>query len=293
MLPRGPRGRRSTPRGYRRPVLTITGSTGRLGSRVVAALADRPLRLLVRDAARAPRLPGAEVVVASYGDGEAARLALAGTTTLLMVSAAESADRRAEHLADVAAAVDAGVEHVVYTSFTGASPDAVFTLARDHAATEDALRASGMRTTVLRDGLYADLLVQFADEAGVLRGPAGDGRVAAVAVADVADALDAVLRDPAAHEGRTYELSGPQALTLDEVAATCRRVSGLPYAYERETVEQAWASRAAYGAPDWQVEAWVSTYLAIAAGEMATVSDDVERLTGRPATTLEQVLRGG
>ena len=210
-----------------------------------------------------------------------------------MVSAAEAADRLAQHLAFVDAAAEAGVEHVVYTSFTGAAPDAVFTLARDHAATEDALRASGVRTTFLRDGLYADLLVQFADAAGVLRGPAGDGRVAAVAVADVAASLVAVLRDPAAHAGRTYELSGPEALTLDEVAQTCRRVTGRPYAYERETVEQAWASRAGYGAPDWQVEAWVSTYLAIAAGEMATVSDDVERLTGRPARTLEQVLRGG
>ncbi len=272
-------------------MLALTGSTGRLGSRAAAALAGQPLRLLVRDPARAPRVEGAQVVAAPYADGDACRRALAGVTTLLMVSAAEAPDRLQQQLAFVAAAAAAGVEHVVYTSFTGAAPAAVFTLARDHAATEDALQASGMRTTVLRNGLYADLLPEFADGEGVLRGPAGDGRVAAVAVDDVADCLVAVLRAPERHAGRTYELTGPQALTLDEVAATCGRVTGRPFRYERETVEQAWASRAHYGAPDWEVEAWVSTYLAMAAGEMATVSDDVPRLTGRPARTLEQVLR--
>ena len=93
----------------------------------------------------------------------------------------------AAHRAFVDAAVRAGVRHVVYTSFAGASPDATFTLGRDHHDTEQALakaRASeGMTTTVLRDNFYADLLPLFADEVGVLRGPAGSGAVWASALA--------------------------------------------------------------------------------------------------------------
>jgi uncharacterized protein YbjT (DUF2867 family) len=273
-------------------MIGVTGVTGRVGGRVATRLAELglPLRLLARDPDRAPRLPGAQAARCSYGDTDEARQALSGVDTLLMVSASESAQRRAEHLGFVAAAADAGVRHVVYTSFDGAAPDCTFTLGRDHWATEQALRASGMASTMLRDNFYLDLLPLFAGPDGVLRGPAGDGRVAAVAIRDVADVAVTVLRDPAAHVGAVYRLTGPQALTLAELAATVTRVTGRPMSYHAETLAEAYASRAGYGAPDWQVDAWVSTYTAIAVGELAEVTDDVPRLTGRPATSLEQLL---
>ena len=103
----------------------------------------------------------------------------------------------------------------------------------------------------------------------------------------------AVLLAPERHSGRTYDLTGPQALTLAEVAATIAAVTGRPVSYRPETVEEAYASRASYGAPDWQVDAWVSTYTAIAAGELAAVSTAVPDLTGHPATSLEELLRRG
>jgi len=108
-------------------------------------------------------------------------------------------------------------------------------------------RATGLAVTLLRNNFYADLLPQFADRQGVLRGPAGEGRVAAVAREDAADSAVAVLLVGPEHDGATYELSGPQALTLDEVAAEISSVSGRPVRYERETREQAYASRAYYG----------------------------------------------
>ena len=273
--------------------IAVTGATGAVGGRIAARLAALGVaqRLVVRDPSRAPDLPATGVAQASYADPDALRRALTGAATLFLVSAAEAPDRRAQHLAAVEAARAAGVERVVYTSFLGAAPDATFTLARDHAATEAALASSGMRWTALRDSLYADLLPEFAGD-GVLRGPAGDGRVSAVARDDVADVAVAVLTSDG-HDGAAYDVTGPQALTLDEVAEVLTRVTGRPHRYERETLEQAYASRAAYGAPDWQVEAWVSTYTAIAAGEMATVSDTVERLLGRPALPLEALLRRG
>jgi len=231
------------------------------------------------------------VVRAPFGDGGAVRQALAGLDTVLMVSASETADRVDQHRTFVDAAAAAGVGHLVYVSFYGAAPDATFTLARDHWATEQHTRASGVPFTSLRDNLYADFLPQMVGTDGVIRGPAGDGRAAVVAQDDIADAVVAVLRDPGAHAGRVYELTGPQALTLAEVAAVITTVTGRPVSYVQETIEEAYASRASYGAPDWQLDAWVSTYTAIADGSLATVTTAISELTGHPATQLEQVLR--
>jgi uncharacterized protein YbjT (DUF2867 family) len=269
----------------------ITGSTGLVGGRVARALAgELPLRLIVRDASRAPDLAGSEVAVASYGDGEASRAALDGVDVLFMVSAAESRTRREEHRTFIAAAAAAGVGHIIYTSFVGASPEAVFTLGRDHGDAEVAIRDSGMRYTFLRDNFYSDLLPFFADDAGVIRGPAADGRVAAVGRADVADVAVAVLRAPETHRDAVYQLTGPEALTMAEIAERAGAFLGRTLSFQNETVEEAYASRAVFGAEQWQLEAWVSTYQAIADGEVAEVSTDVERLSGHPARTIEEAL---
>jgi NAD(P)H dehydrogenase (quinone) len=266
--------------------IAVTGATGRLGGRVARRLGARsiPQTLLVRDPARAPRLPGTEVVRAAFTDGDAVRRALDGVPVVLLVSAAESPDRVGEHRAFVDAAAAAGVGHLVYVSFVGAAPDATFTHARDHWHTEQHIRAAGPAWTFLRDNLYADFLPSLAGADGVIRGPAGDGRVAAVAQDDIAEAAVAVLTDPGAHAGRTYDLTGPEALTLHEVAGL------LGVRYQPETVEEAYRSRAAAGAPGWLVAAWVSTYTAIAAGDLAGVSDAVPRLTGHRATSVGELL---
>lgn len=247
-------------------------------------------RLVVRDARRAPDLQHVEVAVASYGDMTAARAALDGIETLFMVSGSEAPDRVEQHRTFVNAAVSAGVERIVYLSFYGASQDATFTLARDHWATEEHIRDSGLTWTFLRDNLYLDFLPSVAGDDGVIRGPAGNGRVAAVAIDDVADAAAAVLRHPEAHGSTAYRLTGPQALTLSEVADVMSEQLGRRFVYEPETLEEAYASRSVYDAPDWQVEAWVTTYTAIAAGELAEVTEDVERLTGHPPRSLRQLL---
>jgi len=274
-------------------MIAVTGATGRLGGRVARRLAAAGVsqRLLVRELARAPHLPGAAANRAAFDDHDAVRAALAGVETALMVSATETADRVDQHRAFVDSAAAAGVGHLVYTSFVGAAPDATFTLARQHWATEQHIRASGLRFTFLRDNLYADFLPGMVGEDGVLRGPAGQGRVAAVAQDDVADVAAAVLTEPSPHAGASYDLTGPEALTLHEVAAAIGEGSGRAVRYEPETVPQAYRSRARYGAPGWQVDAWVSTYTAIAAGELAAVSDAVPRLSGHPARSLAQLLR--
>ena len=277
------------------PDLTaVTGATGELGRRVARRLADRGIaqRMLVRDAGRAPRLDGAEVAtIAGYGDYDSVRAALEGIETLFFVPAEEALDRIAQHKTAVDAAVDAGVERIVYLSFVGATPDNTFTLGRHHWATEDHIRKKDVAFVFPRMNLYMDFIPLFAGADGVIRGPAGEGRVAAVLRDDIADVVAEILAGPAAHDGAIYDLTGPEAVTLGEIADVLTRVTGREVRFEDETVEAAWESRRASGAPDWMIEGWVTSYLAIANGELDVVSDDVERIAGHPPLRLEDWLR--
>jgi NAD(P)H dehydrogenase (quinone) len=275
------------------PAIAVTGATGNLGGRVAhrLAAAGNTQKLLVRNPDRAPRLSGATMARAAFADNDAVREALDGIPTVFMVSASESPDRVDQHRAFIDAAAAAGVRHLVYVSFFNAAPDATFTLARDHWATEQHIRASAMNFTFLRDNLYADFMPALAGDDDVIRGPGGEGRVAAVAQDDIADAATTVLTDPDTHAGRTYNLTGPQALTLYDVAILLSEATGRTITYHPETMEEAYKSRVSYGAPDWQVDAWVSTYTAIANGELADISNDIPALVGHPATTLDDLLR--
>lgn len=278
------------------PIMTsiaVTGATGAVGGRVARLLGPEVDRLVVRDATRAPVVDGTpEVRVATYADADAMRAALAGVDVLLLVSGAEAPDRLEQHRTAVRAAAEAGVGHVVYTSFDGAAADADFTLGRDHWHTEQAIRDSGMRWTFLRDSFYLDFFPMFAGDDGVIAGPAGEGRVAAVARADVADAAVAVLRDPGAHVDATHVLTGPEAISFRQAAARMTTALGRPFSFVDQTLEEAYASRRAFTDEQWQLDAWVSTYTAIGSDDLARVSPDVERLTGRAPRTLEDALLG-
>lgn len=275
------------------PDLAVTGSTRVLGGMVARGLAEAGFsqRLLVRDAGRAPQLPDSPAVVAGYADAAGSRSALQGTKMLFMVSASEAEDRLQQHCTFVDAAAEAGVQHIVYTSFFGAGPACTFTLGRDHYATEQRIRDSGMAFTFLRDNFYLDSLPMLAGEDGVIRGPAGDGVMAAVAREDIARCAVAVLRDPAVHAGFTYNLTGPEDISLGQAAEVLTAATGRTVTFHNETVEEAYGSRAHYGAPKWQVDAWVSTYTAIAAGELAGTTADVRGLTGKDPLSLTEFVK--
>lgn len=260
-------------------LIGVTGATGRVGGLVARTLADRGVqqRLLVRDPSRAPGF--AEAVRSSYDEPAG----LEGVETLLMVSAAEHPDRVGQHLRFLDAVATAGVQRVVYTSFLGAAPDATFTLARHHWATEEHLRRLGLPFVALRDSMYADFLPLLKGPDGVIRGPAGQGRFAPVAIADVADCAVAALLDPSCQG--VFELTGPELMTMAQAAAEV----GAQFA--DETGAEAYASRGGYGAPDWEVEGWVTSYLAIRDGSLDRVTDDVRRLSGHPPLSLADVVR--
>ena len=179
----------------------------------------------MRDPARAPSHPGAEVVQGGdYSDGEAMRRAFDGIEVLFLPSAGEDPDRVSVHRSAVDAAAAAGVGRLVYTSFVGAAPDCVFTFGRDHFHTEEHIRASGVGFTFLRDSIYLDYIPFFTSAEGIIQGPAGDGRVGAVARDDIADVAVEALLDPQ-HEGRAYEVTGREAFTLAEAAEILTRHS--------------------------------------------------------------------
>ncbi|MET9132196.1 hypothetical protein ABZX44_20555 [Streptomyces antibioticus] len=100
-----------------------------------------------------------------------------------------------------------------------------------------------------------------------------------------------VLTRPDDHAGAVYDLTGPESLTLEEAAATLSAALGRTITYHPETIEEAYTSRAPYNAPRWQLDAWVSTYTAIASGELSQVTNAIPHLTGHPATPLAEVLR--
>lgn len=273
-------------------MFAITGATGAVGKRVAARLAaaGSAQRLVVRDPQRAPTLPGVEVSEpADYRDRAAMTRAFDGAETVFMVSASESASRVDEHRNVVDAAVDAGVSRVVYLSFQGAAEFCTFTFGRDHWHTEQYIRDSDLEFTFLRDSLYLGALISFVGDDGVIRGPAGSGRVAAVAHDDVADVAASLLVDGDT-SGRTYDITGPEAISMLDVARIIGNVTGREIGYYDESIEEAYASRAAYDASEFEVTGWVSSYQAIAAGELAKVSDAVERITGHAPMGLPEYL---
>jgi uncharacterized protein YbjT (DUF2867 family) len=304
-------------------VFAVTGSTGEVGRRVAEGLAERGVgqRLLVRDPSRTPRLPGAEVaLVSSYADARAMGRALAGVTTLFLVSVhdimgvihrslmsgrpAPAYDRLHQHIAAVAAAAAVGVERIVYLSVVGAAPDATFILAHDHFHTEQYIRSAGLAFTFLRPNLYMDKVPELVSGGDVIRAPAGEGRVAWVARDDVAQSAVSVLIGTG-HDGQTYDLTGPEALTMAETAERLATALGRRITYEAqspdetrtrrnasrmEEMEAARKARTGRGLSDEEVEIWVSHYRQIATGDVAQVSDAVPKLCERRAQSLAEYL---
>lgn len=208
-----------------------------------------------------------------------------------MVSAKEDPYRLEQHLAFIDAAVQAGVRHIVYTSFYQAAADSTFTLARDHAATEAYIKEKGLAYTFLRDNFYLEFFLDLCQEAGEIRGPAGDGKVSAVSREDVSAVAVGILKNPKKWENQVLNMTGPQDLTVAELTKQASKALGKEIPYNFETIEEAYQSRLVWPAQQWEYDSWMSTYTAIQAGEQAGVSPDIERVLGRPARSFQDILK--
>ena len=274
-------------------MIGITGVTGKLGSYVADLVDKKGIASihLARSPERATVYASAEIRKMVYANTPEVVEALKGIDVLLMVSARENPERVEEHKSFLDAAKLAGVQHIVYTSFYGADEKATFTLSRDHAQTEAYIKKLGFTYTFLRDNFYLDFFIDIALENGEIRGPAGRGRVSAVARKDTSRVAAEILLNPKEWENQTLNLTGPEDLSMEEIVELLSKETGKTITYVDESVEEAYESRKKWPAQNWEYDAWVSTYTAIKAGEQAGVSTDVEKVLGRPAMNLKDVLK--
>ena len=272
-------------------MIVVTGSTGYVGGLVAQELAARevPTRLLVRDPARAPELPGAEAVAADYADAASLAAALRPGDRVFMVSIHDSPERRLPlHRAFAEAAARAGVAQVVYLSFCNAGPDAIFLHARAHGATEAILAETGVPFTAIRNTMYADDMPGWFDPDGVAREPGGDGRMSFSWRPELARVIAHTLTEDG-HEGRVYDIVTPSSVSLGELAEIASYAAGRDFRYE-PTSDEDWVERwTAAGREQWNLDVGLSVYAALRAGEFDVVTGDYESITGEPPATIERL----
>ncbi|WP_039805307.1 NmrA family NAD(P)-binding protein [Nocardia araoensis] len=281
-------------------MIIVTGATGQLGRQIVERLLTRVpanrVGVSVRDPRKAQAFAerGVRVRQGSFTDIAGLAEAFEGATQVLIVSVDKMGDECVEqHRAAIEAAVTAGARRILYTSQMGASPSSHFQACRDHAATEDALRACGVPFTSLRNGFYAASAAHFlghADESGLLALPA-DGPVSWTAHADLADAAAAILADEGCFDGPTPPLTGARALAFDDIAGIATEITGSAITRTTTSDDQFREQLVGRGVPARTAEQLVGIFAASRVGEFATVDPTLATLLGREPVALRTVLR--
>jgi NAD(P)H dehydrogenase (quinone) len=274
-------------------MIVVTGATGHLGRLVVEGLLQKvPARQIVA-AVRSPEKAadlaarGVEVRRADYSRPETLGPALEGARQLLLVSSSELGKRAAHHAAVIEAARAAKVELVAYTSLLRAESSPIG-LAAEHRETEAALRASGLRHVLLRNGWYLENYTEHLAPAlqhGAIVGSAGAGKIAAAARADFAAAAVVVLTTPG-QAGKVYELAGDRGFTMAELALEVSRQAGKPIAYEDLPPERYREVLTGAGLPGPVAGIYVDADVWAAKGALDDQGRALSRLIGRPTTTL-------
>ncbi|QRI65400.1 SDR family oxidoreductase [Shinella sp. PSBB067] len=279
--------------------LLVTGASGQLGRLVLDALlasgkvAPASIVATTRDVARLADYAekGVTVRAADFEDAASLDAAFAGATRALIIST-DALDRPgkrlAQHKAAVAAAEKAGVRHILYTSMPQPD-DSRVTFAPDHLGTEEAIKATGIAYTILRDGWYAENLfmsLPHALQTGSWYTSSGNGRIAHITRADTAAALAGALLD-AGSESRTYTLTGPESHTAEEIAAIVSAATGKPLKVVHVTDAQLAEGLKGAGLPEAFIPTVVSFDANTREGKIAMVTDDAEKLSGRKPTSLE------
>ncbi|MEI7058977.1 SDR family oxidoreductase [Nocardioides sp. CCNWLW239] len=278
--------------------LAITGASGQLGrlvaDQLLATVDPAEVVLLTRDPAKLADYAerGADVRAADFDKPADLVDAFAGVDRVLLISTDVVGARVEGHRAAIDAAAKAGVRHIAYTSVPEPTSDNPAGVVPDHAATEDALRESGLAWTMLRNNLYADMQVDAVAQAaasGQLVTNVGDGAAAYVTRADCAAVAVGVLTGDG-HEGKTYDVTGPRAYTATDLAALAADKSGKPVEVVQVDDEAYTAGLVSAGLPDFVAPLLTSFGAATRLGKLATVTDVVEQVGGRKPTPLSALI---
>ena len=272
----------------------ITGATGQLGQLVVEQLKKRVssdvIVALVRTPEKAAGL-GVEAREFDYMKPETLVKSLGGIDQLLLISGNEVGKREEQHKNVIAAAQEAGVKWIVYTSLLHADKSSL-SLAGEHVATEEALKASGIACTILRNGWYTENYtgsIAGALAGGAFIGSAGDGKISSAARADFAEAA-AVVVSGEGHEGKVYELAGDESYTLSDLAAEISSQTGKDIPY-KNLPEEAYAEiLKGFGIPDFFAAAIASWDVGASKDDLFDDGKQLSKLIGRPTTPLADVI---
>lgn len=282
--------------------ILVTGATGGLGKAVVdnllKTISPDSISVLVRDPAKAADLQAQGVAVkqGDYNDYASLVAAFQGVDKLFLVSSNDIPNRVPQHTNAVNAAKEAGVKHVVYTSFQRKTEDgssAAWSIAEAHLATEKLLKESGLTYTILKNALYLDVLPLFMGpvlDTHTLYLPAEGGKVPYASRADMGAAGAAVLTGTD-HENQSYDISNDTSYSFSDIAKILSDLSGTSIQYVSPTAEEFGTALAAAGVPAGAIELTASFCVAIAHGEFDFPATDLEKLLGRKPESAEQFLK--
>jgi uncharacterized protein YbjT (DUF2867 family) len=274
-------------------LILITGATGNVGTELLKRLSRRSekVRVFVRRGCGRGAIParGVEFVEGDFNQPASFVPALTGVERLfLLIPSSEHVEQQQKELVD--AAKHSGVRQIVKLSQLGAHENSRARFQKYHGAVENYIVKSGIAYTFLRPNLFMQALLNFRSaiaSQGVLYAPAGNGRVSIVDVRDIAAVAERALTEPG-HEGKVYDITGPQALTHGEMAATLSRSLGRTIKHvdiARVAFREALAS---FGVPQWQVEGVVEDYEQYRNGEASVVTSTVRDVTGQEAHAFGQ-----
>ncbi|MDP9081987.1 MAG: SDR family oxidoreductase [Bacteroidota bacterium] len=286
--------------------ILVTGATGPLGSAVTESLLKKTgaagISILARSADKAAALKarGVNVLIGDYNDYASLLAAFKGIDKLYMVSGNDITNRIEQQDNVVKAAKEAGVKHIVYTSFqrkneSASSPIAF--VAAGHLNTERKLKESGLTYTILQHSIYADMIPIFAGhqllETNTIYQPAGEGKTAYALRTDFAEAGANVLLDETGkYNNQSIELTGPEAVSWSEVAADIAAITGHPIVYVSPTEEEFVETLTKAGVPAEYVGLFAGFSKANKEGEFANVTTDLEAILGRKPVTVAEFLSG-
>jgi uncharacterized protein YbjT (DUF2867 family) len=270
--------------------MILVATAGKVGGEAARLLAARgePVRVLVRDPAKAPALERAGIAVA-LGDldvPETVGKALQGVSSVILVSPAVPA----QEINVVDAAARAGASHVVKIT-SKASADSPIARRRGQAAIEAALTASRLSWTLLRSNAYMQNFLMMAPaiaKMDTFAAATGDGRIGHIDARDVAEVAAEVAAAPAPHAGKTYWPTGPEVLSSAEVTEVLTKVLGREITFRLITFEEQKQAMISVGLPEPVAADNARAFMLAAGGEADYVTTDVPAILGRPARSFEQ-----